>query len=375
MSINLKLSEKFYSKLSETKKEKLIEIAKETLFSYWNYSNGASFVRFNEEGQKVFCYYCNNFYFEAIKTEGLGTNMTLIRDRKKNPDNNTEIFSSVRSVFDHATKTMIDKKITIHKNEQKKSHVIKHTRMRNISHKEILQTLTQGIRVEGNKPGVFLYFCNDVKVVASETQDEIRLTTAVRVSTFSEKNLIELLPQVVNGINKKIRGGLRVEVRDDNASKTLMGTDEFILLKQLEFVANHPDIPYDIKYNILNKRGRSGIYTVYQEAQFDMLDKSANLGNISYVYPEREGYVSLEDIFRMGDRSEKNLCIYFYLDNSTPERWETVLDLLKKLGYKHDNKIYKENQSNEQFIKQVESSLSGRYDERFVNNNTFDYLN
>lgn len=372
--MNLTLSENLKGQYSVRKQYKLIKEATSVFYDVIKYKNGSFFKRDTEQNGPVNCYYSRNFYFETIFHDAY--NMTIVRIRKKNTAAGLKsTYPQQREVFCNKTKTLVPKRFVIHPNETKACHVSQQKISRAISHSEILNALSNGIRVESTREGSYFYFADDIKVVASETNNEIRITTAVRISTFAEKQLNDIIPKVVDDFNKYCSGEVWAELRDDNALDTWKTSDAFIKMKQLDAILENDVIPDEYKQKILNAKGKSGFYTVYQEAQFDLMIASAESRNIGYTYPAKEGSLSIDDFCRSNLSKSARVSIYFYCDSDTNEDWSTIRSVLKRLGVKsEDLSAIMKNSLGQSFIKIPADSFSGNYDERFGCKKEFSYL-
>tara|TARA_R110001599_G_scaffold1169_11_gene5639 strand:- start:2679 stop:3821 length:1143 start_codon:yes stop_codon:yes gene_type:complete len=362
---------------SSKKQKDLLRKAANMYYDLVNFKNGVHFVKHREEHGKLHCFYRDNTYFEAIKHDNF--NMTITRAREKNISNESgETFAAVREVFCNETKSMIDKIITIKANEKQTCHVSKQKITRGIYHHEILRALSQGIRVTGSRPDAYFYFANDIKVVASETEDEIRIKTAIRISTLSEKGLKDIIPRIVDRLNKDCHGTIRFELRDEDALKTWQSSPEFIKMKELEAIRDNKHIPDSIKNKILNAPSGSGFYSVYEAAKLNLIMSSVNARNISYSYPApgADGGFSIDDFCPTQLSRSARIAIYVYLDSEKPKKdWSTIKRTLKRLGAKtEDLAAISIDYYGDQFIKINPDSLSGNFDERFECKNVFDYL-
>lgn len=362
---------------SSKKQKALLRKAKSIYHDLISFKNGVHFIKYREEHGKLHCFYRDNTYFEAIKHDN--HNMTITRVREKNiTDKPIEVFSSAREVFCNETKSLITKKITIKSNEKQTCHVSKQKITRGIHHYEILKALSKGIRVTGNRPDAYFYFANDIKVVASETKDEIRIKTAIRISTLSEKGLKEIIPRIVDRLNKDCHGNVRFELRDEDAIKTWQSSPEFVKMKELEAIRDNKHIPDNIKNKILNSPSSSGFYSVYEEAKLNLIMSSVSARNISYSYPApgADGGFNLDNFCPTQLSRSARIAIYVYLDSEKPKKdWSTIKRTLKRLGAKtKDLDIISIDYYGGQFIKINPDSLSGNFDERFECKNVFDYL-
>ena len=329
---------------------------------------------FHKNDKKTRCYYRDNFYFETEYSEEK-EGWVIVRAREKNISKDIGgTFPSIRRVFCNTSKQMVEKKIILHPDHNKICHVTRQRVSRNIKHHEILRALTEGIRVESHRDGSYLYFANDVKVVASETEDEIRITTVMRINTFSEKNLIELIPKITDALNELCVGNVTFEIKDKSAENSWKSSPEFIRMKELDAILSNSLIPEDVKDRIINSPGKSGFYTVYQEAQFDLLTSSVNSRNIGYRYPTKEGCLSIEKDFCFSnlDTSAK-IDMNVYLDSDSEDDWEIIISNLKRLGAHNLSPIYR-NSNNECFVSIRGADFNGNFDERFGCKDDFSYL-
>ena len=378
MKINLNDYVKNSKRYKSIKKQKdLIRKASSMYHDRINFKNGIHFVKNREEHGKLHCFYRDNTYFEAIKHDNF--NMTITRAREKNiskkPDGE---FSALREVFCDKTKSMITKKIVVKTFEKQTCHVSKQKITRGIYHHEILRALSQGIRVTGNRPNSYFYFANDIKVVASETEDEIRIKTVIRISTFSEKGLKNIIPKIVDRLNKDCHGTIRFELRDEDALKTWKSSPEYIKMKELEAIRDNKHIPISIKNKILNAPSPSGFYSVYEAAKLNLIMSSVNARNISYSYPAPggDGGFSLDDFCPTQLSRSARISIYVYLESKKSKKdWSTIRRTLARLGVKtEDLEDISIDYYGGQFIKINPDSLSGNFDERFECENVFTHL-
>ena len=369
------LHEKFKSKTNKKQKE-FIRLATNVFYDYKKFKNGSYFKKVCDVYGEVQCYYRDNFYFEAIQNDV--SNMTIVMIRSKNISKEKYgTVSSIRTVKIAGENKTLDKKIIVHPNNEKRCHISNRKATRNISDFELIKTVAEGIRVKGDRESYF-YFANDIKVIATENEKQIRITTAIRVSTFGEVGLIDILPKIVDTYNKSVKDDHKkiwVELRDDNSLSEWKASDEFIKMKEFDAILQNSLIPDSVKESIMKSPGSIPIYSAYEEARINLIKKSAELRNFSYTYPDVNGVFSLNDFCQSQLSKSSRISVYFYFKEIDRKGLKKLIKTLMRLGATEEdaNTIFQDSDSNK-FIKISSDNFSGKFDERFGCKNEFSFL-
>lgn len=351
--LHKKISKDMKKETLEKKKEMCIKMIQKNQV----YSHGKSFI--NNKGER--CIYSDNILLVYKTRESGVIEVTKIIDNRKY--HKCASIPTTRKISDY------EKNIVIHR--KNKAHVKKRYIERNMNYSDVLKAVGRGIRSK-DKDGAIFYFLDNTQVVTSETQDEIRITTIINISIFSENNLTKSLPLLRNEINEKLNIDCIVSLRDNHRFLRWENSNE---ARELDYHRRN------IRNNIYSKEYLSLLTTknFYGFSRMDILekeyyDKGDNLQAYYYSYPnqEKSGHLPISALEHNIAVSSYDIVFTLNHDENVKDSFKKIFSFLETFGLKESlrfkNKedfiFYKKDEINNHISMIIDASLFTRNDDQ-----------